>query len=84
VVVVVQQLRWLLLQVQVGVDGAALEAELLHAADPREFGDHLLWSERLHLLLLLLKMSRRPRDGKREEPCMVGQRETDASCSLLT
>jgi hypothetical protein len=83
VVVVVQQLRWLPLRVQVGVDGAALEAELLHAADPREFGDHLLWSERLHLLLRL-KMSRRSRDGKREEPCMVGQRETDASCSLLT
>lgn len=30
------------------VDGAALEAVRLRAAEPRGFGDHLLWSERPH------------------------------------
>lgn len=61
-------------------DGAALEAGLLHAAEPREFGGHLLWSGRPHRLLL--QMNRRSRDGK-EEPCYVGQREMycTLSCS---
>lgn len=33
------------------VDGAALEAGRLPAAEPRGFVGHLLWSERLHHLL---------------------------------
>lgn len=68
--------RRLRLRLQVGVDGAGLEGGLLRAADPREFGGRLLWSERRHLLLLL-KMNRRSRDGK-EEPCLVSA-ESDAS-----
>ena len=50
--------------VPVVVDGVALEAELLHAADLPEFGGHLLLSERQHHLPW---MNRRSRDGK-EEP----------------
>lgn len=69
------------LRANVEVDGAALEVELLHAAEPREFGGHLLWSERLHRLQLMTR--RRSRDGK-EEPCYVWSARRGALLSCLS
>ena len=69
------------------VDVAALEAELLHAADLLEFGGHLLWSERQHHLPWMNRRSRsrdRSRDVK-EEPWLVSERQTRAiSLATLT
>ena len=56
------------LVVVAAVDGAGLEAGQLPAAEPRGFVGHLLWSERLHHLLLTNRLSR----VEEREPCLVG------------
>lgn len=48
---------------------------MLHAAEPREFGGRLLWSERRHHLLWT---TRRSRDGK-EEPFWLAR---DVFCTI--